>query len=248
MRLDGMKIGPGPAASPSPRTHHGTMECKCSLNMGCKPFPLDTSYFHSDDCKWLCCGQEWHEASCTCTATQNLGIQNQGRISSPLGTGQVHSDGCGNLHRRKDASPTNAAPSQNSGRENNFFQWSEDILPNSSAQSSSHEKAAPIRGGHPGFMICNCLQKMGRLRFPLDKSYMHLDECKWTCCNQDWSEDVCPVARCHKGLMTCNCTHKLGRVPFPLMAGQVHRNKSCKWLCCNLNWNEDICSKSDAVT
>ena len=32
--------------------------------IGLRAIPLDTSYFHSDDCKWLCCSRVWREEVC----------------------------------------------------------------------------------------------------------------------------------------------------------------------------------------
>eukprot|EP01036_Dinobryon_divergens_P031629 gene31629-41062_t len=46
--------------------------CNCPHKLGRVPFPLDTSYYHSDDCTWTCCDQEWSETSCTST-NPNLG-------------------------------------------------------------------------------------------------------------------------------------------------------------------------------
>lgn len=48
--------------------------------------------------------------------------------------------------------------------------------------------------GHQGLMVCKCAHDLGLVPFPLDASCFHLDECKWTCCDQEWSEAVCTAA------------------------------------------------------
>eukprot|EP01036_Dinobryon_divergens_P023845 gene23845-32232_t len=249
-------------ASPGPCTHRGMMECNCGHRLGRVPFPLDSAkYFHSNDCKWLCCNRVWSKDECPNSADTSP--------SPPVKAGQTeagHPNHQGLLvcQCAHDLGKVPFPLDKSCHHLDDICKWT-------CCELDWNAETCPKKAGfgfstrpqfaHSGLMACKCIYRLGNVPFPLKKNKVHENGCcKWLCCNQNWSEDMCPSSvdssiqpslpvksapdHYHSGLMACNCGYQLGRVPFPLKADKIHLNGVCKWLCCDLNWSEDICPTS----
>ena len=55
------------------RKHWKGMRCSCAHKIGICQEPLDASYHHNDDCRWLCCDELWHKSVCTSASSPSSG-------------------------------------------------------------------------------------------------------------------------------------------------------------------------------
>jgi hypothetical protein len=49
---------------------------------------------------------------------------------------------------------------------------------------------------HSGQMECNCGHQLGKVSFPLDKTFTHMNgTCVWTCCGASWEKSKCKTPK-----------------------------------------------------
>jgi hypothetical protein len=100
---------------------------------------------------------------------------------------------------------------------------SDDLVSTLNFWFNTEQDKEPTGAKHSGQMECKCGHQLGKVSFPLDKTFTHMNgTCVWTCCGASWEKSKCKTPK----------RPSSGTIVSQYCGGRQHENLTKKCMVC----------------